>query len=110
MTGDDSNLTAGTKLLDCNVFEGGGGPDQQVTVVRVSGKLVLKELTNRGSQVERPLDEREWASLSLKLREEFPGDVSVLKKDRGDWINTSSGGGFRTFGLADCFVDTTKAR
>jgi hypothetical protein len=78
--------------------------------VRVAGKLVMKELTDHGSMVQRPLDEREWASQSLKLREDSPGDVSTLRKDKGDWINESRGGGFRTFGFADCFVDTTSAK
>src|SRR5690348_3885923 len=74
VTDDNANLTSETKLLDCNTFEGGGGPDQQVTVIRIAGKLVLRELTNHGSTVQRPLDDAEFASRTLKLREESPGD------------------------------------
>ena len=33
-------------LLDCNVFESGGGPDQQVKVEETKDGLVLRELTN----------------------------------------------------------------
>jgi len=111
-TADDANLTADKVLLDCNVFEGGGGPDQQATVVKRGNGLVLKELTSSGSMVERALDQAEWDKQEIKLRlEQFdgPDQVNRLYKKDGEWLNESVGGGWATYGSADCFKDTTKS-
>src|SRR4051812_20720909 len=72
-SGDPDNLTGKTKLLDCNVFESGGGPDQQVTVLKdKDGKLTLRELTEHGSTEERELSADEWAAKNINLRKDDP--------------------------------------
>ena len=110
-TADEANVTGEKILLDCNVFESGGGPDQQATVVKRSTGLVLKELTNTGSMVERPLTQAEWNKQDLTLRlDRYDGPETknrLFKKD-GDWQNESVGGGFSSYGYADCFKDTTR--
>jgi hypothetical protein len=110
-TGDPANQTGTKILLDCNVFESGGGPDQQVTVIQREDGLVLRELTNSGSTEERPLSEDEWASKSLTLRRDRfdgPDAVNRLWKEGRDWMNESKGGGFSEYGSADCFTDRSK--
>lgn len=109
---DEANLTADKVLLDCNVFESGGGPDQEAIVVKRGDGLVLKELTNTGSMIERPLDQAEWDKQEIKLRlEQFdgPDQVNRLYKKDGEWLNESVGGGWATYGSAYCFKDTTKS-
>jgi len=110
-TGDDANLTSGKVLLDCNVFESGGGPDQQATVIQKNGALVLKELTNSGAMVERPLTQAEWDGKDITLRHDRydgPSTKNHLWKENGDWMNESKGDGFSSYGYADCFTDKTK--
>jgi hypothetical protein len=103
--GASADQTGTTILLDCSVFESGGGPDQQVTVIKKADGLVLRELTNIGSTEERPLSDEEWAKKDLKLRhEEFDGPDAVnrLWKEKGEWLNESKGGGWATYGYAYC--------
>lgn len=100
----------GTKsqtLLRCNVFESGGGPDQEVTVTRAGESLTLVELTNSGSTVSRELSADEWQSRVIQLRKEDPDEENTLTKEGHSWRNESKGGGFRTLGYADCSIDTT---
>lgn len=100
--------TATETLLRCNVFESGGGPDQEVTVKRTGDALTLIELTNIGSTVQRDLSREEWDSHSLKLREEYPGDQNTLVKEGAhSWRNESKSPGWHTFGYADCDIDKT---
>jgi hypothetical protein len=106
---DDVNDPSGGKadgrrtiLLDCNTAL---GPDQQVTVLDDGGSLTLRELTTSGAQVERPLDDAEWQSGMLRLRDDGFGSTSMLTKEDGDWFLSSTGGGFNEFGFADCVVD-----
>lgn len=105
-TGGTSTKTE--TLLRCNVFESGGGPDQEVTVKRTGTALTLIELTNHGSTVSRDLDEEEWSSHVLKLRQEYPDDDNTLTKEGHSWRNESKSSGWRTVGYADCSIDTTK--
>ncbi len=106
---DPANLTGKTKLLDCNVFESGGGPDQQVTVLQdKDGNLTLRELRESGATEERDLSQDEWDSKNLKLRQDYPDEVNTLRKDGRDWINESKGGGFSLFGYADCDTDKSE--
>ena len=94
--------TVGTgKLLDCNTPV---GPDQQVTVIGDGTTLTLRELTTSGAQVERSLSLHEWASNSLRLRDDF-GSTTTLTKGADGWVVRSSGGGFSEIGNADCWVD-----
>lgn len=105
-TATESELTEAKVLLDCTVFESGGGPDQQVTVLEArDGSLSLRELTNHGSTESRPLTREEWESHDLRLRRDrwdTPDTISRLYKDGNDWINESKGGGFSVFGYAAC--------
>lgn len=109
-TSDDRDVSGGkadgrrTILLDCNTSL---GPDQQVTVIE-DGELKLRELTTSGAQVERLLDQAEWESGSLRLRDDGFGSVATLTKEDGDWFLSSTGGGFNEFGFADCFVDESE--
>jgi hypothetical protein len=98
---------ASETLLRCNVFEGGGGPDQEVTVKRSGDALTLIELTNHGSTVSRALEQSEWESRVIKLRQEYPGEVNTLTKEGRSWRNESRSSGFNTFGYADCDIDKT---
>lgn len=95
-------------LLRCNVFEGGGGPDQEVTVKRTGEALMLIELTNSGSTVQRDLSKEEWDSGTLKLRQEYPDDDNTLTKEGHSWRNESKSSGWRTVGYADCDIDKSK--
>lgn len=107
----NADVTGDKILLDCNVFESGGGPDQQATVVQRGEKLFLKELTNTGSMQERELSKEEWESRDLKLRLDrwdLPDTVNRLWKEDGDWMNESKSDGWHTLGSAYCFKDTTK--
>ncbi len=108
-SGDPANLTGKTKLLDCNVFESGGGPDQQVTILRDdTGKLTLRELTESGATEERELARTEWDAKNIALRKEAPDDVNTLRKEGRDWINEAKGGGFHAYGYADCATDKSE--
>lgn len=101
----DSDLKSATVLLDCNVFLSGGGPDQQVTVVQKADGLVLKELTNHGSMIERPLSQEEWESKDLKLTadpDDFGESINRLYLEKGDWMNESKSDGWHAMGMADC--------
>lgn len=103
-TGED-DVTGGKVLLDCNVFESGGGPDQQVVVVRRTTGLVLRELTNSGSWEERKLPTAEWDKKHFTLRKDrFDGPTAKnrLWKDGDQWFNEASSPGWRTFGMAYC--------
>lgn len=94
-----------TVLLDCNVFLSGGGPDQQVTVVQRGDELFLRELTNHGAWIERPLSAEEWETKDLALRrEEFDGPDAVnrLYLESGDWMNESKSPGWHAMGFAVC--------
>lgn len=91
-------------LLDCNTSL---GPDQQVTVLDDGDRMILRELTTSGSQVERDLPADEWDARSLRLREDW-GATSTLSKEDGDWILRSIGGGVNEFGFADCWVDESR--
>ncbi len=104
----EADQTGDKVLLDCNVFEGGGGPDQQVTVVQRKDALVLKELTNHGSMVERPLSAAEWTKKEIKLRSDGYGSKSRIWKESDGWINESISPGWKTVGFADCWVDKSK--
>lgn len=112
VTGDDANLTEGKRLLDCNVFESGGGPDQQVTVYEKNGTYTLKELTNHGSMEQRALSKAEWDKRDIVLRRDRydgPNAVNRLYKDsEGSWVNEAKDDGFNVFGFADCFTDQSK--
>lgn len=106
--GASADQTGTTILLDCNVFEGGGGPDQQVTVIKKADGLILRELTNSGAMVDRPLSAEEWAKKDLKLRKDDfdgPDTINRLWKEDGEWLNESKGGGFSSYGNADCFKE-----
>ncbi|HEY8072918.1 MAG TPA: hypothetical protein VIF62_02380 [Labilithrix sp.] len=108
-SGDPENVTGKTKLLDCNVFESGGGPDQQVTVLKdKDGNLTLRELTESGSTEERDLSQGEWDARNIRLRKQDPDEVNTLRKDGRDWVNESRGGGFNVFGYADCATDKSE--
>lgn len=101
----DSDLKSTKILLDCNVFLSGGGPDQQVTVVQTADGLVLKELTNHGSMIERPLSAEEWASKDLTLTadpDDFGASINRLYFEKGDWMNESKSDGWHAMGMADC--------
>ena len=101
----DNDLKSTKTLLDCNVFLSGGGPDQQVTVIEKADGLVLKELTNHGSMIERPLSQEEWESKDLKLTadpDDFGESVNRLYFEEGDWMNESKSDGWHAMGMADC--------
>jgi hypothetical protein len=92
-------------LLDCNVFESGGGPDQQVQVDKRASGLVLRVLTTGGSWIERPLSDEEWKSGDLKLHNDDsdgPDAVNRLYRRNGAWINEAKSDGWHEIGFADC--------
>jgi hypothetical protein len=92
-------------LLDCNVFLSGGGPDQEVRVEERGGELVLRELTNAGQWLERPLSNEEWESKELKLHNDDldgPEAINRLYFEDGDWMNESKSDGWHAMGFADC--------
>jgi hypothetical protein len=100
-----ADLSQTRVLLDCNVFESGGGPDQEVRVEKRASGLVLRELTTNGSWIERPLPEAEWNSGDLRLRNDDgdgPDAVNRLYKDNGAWMNEAESAGWHEMGLADC--------
>lgn len=92
-------------LLRCNVFESGGGPDQEVTVKRAGEALTLVELTNHGGTEQRDLTTEEWESGVLKLRQEYPGEANTLTKEGHSWRYESKSDGWRTVGYGDCDID-----
>lgn len=104
---DEADYTSGKKLLDCNVFMSGGGPDQQVTVLRTKTGLVLRELTDHGATEERALTEAEWTSKKLRLRKD-PSDfgtvTSTLTWDSRDkaWSYMYRTSYWQAVGFADC--------
>jgi len=104
-TGDEQDQTGSSKLLDCNVFLSGGGPDQQVTVLRKNGGLVLRELTENGATEERPLSEEEWSKKDIELRDDEYGSKNRFWKASDGWMYESKSDGWRSSGYADCSRD-----
>jgi hypothetical protein len=98
--------TSGSKVLvDCNVFLSGGGPDQQVTIVKTADGLILKELDANGSMKQRPLSDEEYQSGKITLTnlpDDFPNDVATFYKSGHSWMYKSSS----ALGDADC-ADTS---
>lgn len=87
-------------ILNCSISI---GPDQQASVLNRNGSLVLKELTNRGAFQERALSFPEWNSRSIRLRSEYPGEISTLSKTAEGWSFTVvAGGSVSMFAYADC--------
>jgi hypothetical protein len=100
-----ADLSETKVLLDCNVFESGGGPDQEVRVEKGASGLVLRELTTSGSWIERPLSDKEWNSGDLKLRHDDvngPDALNRLYRDDGVWMNEAKSAGWHEIGVADC--------
>jgi hypothetical protein len=88
-------------LLRCNLEI---GSNQEVKVLRVDGKLVMKELTSHGSFVSRDLSEKEWNSGVLNLHKgEFVQEATLTKDEDGGWFINESGYGTTQMGLADCY-------
>lgn len=101
----DQEVQSAKVLLDCNVFLSGGGPDQQVTVLKRGDQLFLRELTSSGATEERPLSAEEWEKKDLKLRNDKldgPDAVNRLYLEDGDWMNESKSPGWHAMGFADC--------
>lgn len=100
---------AATKLLDCNVQ----GPDQQVTVIRDRDGLILKELTNNGSWIERKLSAEEWDARLIRLEMNEPQTelnarnpsyyILQYRKESNRWSYDYRANGWREVGMADCW-------
>jgi hypothetical protein len=83
-------------LLDCNMSS---GVDQEFQVIRNLGGLVLRELTDRGAWVQRPLLDQEWRDRRFQLRPDLTGEHTLVTFEKGQWIYRSSS----IEGVADCF-------
>ena len=59
------------------------------------GPLTFRELTN-GAQIDRALDDAEWQSGALRLRDDGFGSTSTLTKEDSDWVLRSTGGSGRS--------------
>ena len=82
-------------LLACNLPT---GPDQEFRVIETTDSLVLRELTDYGSWLSRPLSQQEWQAKSFELRADEFGDKMRVSFDADGWIFKSK----TSMGYADC--------
>jgi hypothetical protein len=86
--------------LDCNASI---GPDQQFKVERRNGQLVLKELTMKGSWIERVMSDDEISKGPIVLTEALGNTTHVWFTPHGTWIESKSAdGSYRETAEADC--------